>query len=123
MTTRGEARNISCPRDRPALPIVRTAVRDSYLILGLARDGVEAHNVHYARHMKPPIYSSVQPNETPTQYMHRARQFRRAAMQLADYVNGEQFWYIHRSSPTRRLRSTCIARGSSAAPPRRWPTM
>ena len=24
--------------------------------------------------------------------MHRARQFRRAAMQMADYVNGEQFW-------------------------------
>jgi hypothetical protein len=42
--------------------------------------------------MKPPVFSSVQPDETPTQYMHRARQFRRAAMQMADYVNGEQFW-------------------------------
>ena|SRR5271157_3369500 len=49
-------------------------------------------NGHYGRHMKPPIYLSVQPDGTPTQYMHRARQFRRAAMQMADYVNGEQFW-------------------------------
>jgi hypothetical protein len=67
-------------------------VRDSYLIPGLAGDGVRSTNAHYARHMKPPIYSSVQPDGTPAQYMHRARQFRRAAMQMADYVNGEQFW-------------------------------
>ena len=67
-------------------------MRDTHLILGPADDGVEAHNGHYVKHMKPPIYSSVQPDETPTQYMHRARQFRRAAMQMADYVNGEQFW-------------------------------
>jgi hypothetical protein len=60
-------------------------VRDSYLIPGLAGDGVRSTNAHYARHMKPPIYSSVQPDGMPAQHMHRARQFRRAAMQMADY--------------------------------------
>jgi len=42
--------------------------------------------------VKPPIFASVQPDASPLQYMHRARQFRRAAMQMADYVNGDQFW-------------------------------
>lgn len=44
------------------------------------------------RHMKLPIFSPAQTDGTPMQYMHRARQFRRAAMQMSDYVNGEQFW-------------------------------
>ena len=42
--------------------------------------------------MKPPIFSSVQPNGSPQQYMHRARMFRSAAINLPDISNGEQFW-------------------------------
>jgi hypothetical protein len=42
--------------------------------------------------MKPPMFASAQPDASPMEYMHRARQFRHAAMPMADYVNGEQFW-------------------------------
>jgi hypothetical protein len=42
--------------------------------------------------LKPPIFSSVQTNNSPEQYMHRARMFRAAAISLPDISNGEQFW-------------------------------
>lgn len=42
--------------------------------------------------MEPPIFSAVQPDASPQQYMHRARMFQRAALGMTDYLNGEQFW-------------------------------
>ena len=45
-----------------------------------------------AARSKAAVVVVLQPAGTPTQYLHRARQFRRATMQMADYVNGEQFW-------------------------------
>lgn len=42
--------------------------------------------------MQPPIFS-IQPSGTEAQqYLHRARQFREAAMHLPDSRNGEQNW-------------------------------
>ena len=42
--------------------------------------------------MRPPIFSPHSVGDTPQDYMHRARQFREAAMSLPDYKGGEQFW-------------------------------
>jgi hypothetical protein len=42
--------------------------------------------------MKPPMFAPAQSDSSPMDYMHRARQFRRAAMSMSDNVNGEQFW-------------------------------
>ncbi len=42
--------------------------------------------------MKPPIFSIGPTGDTAQQYLHRARMFRDAAMQLSDYSNGEQYW-------------------------------
>src|SRR5438270_489035 len=42
--------------------------------------------------MKLPIFPQLSGGETPQEYMHRARQFREAAMSLPDYKGGEQFW-------------------------------
>ena len=43
--------------------------------------------------MKPPIYSNVQPDETPQHFMGRARMFKQAATAIScDYVNGQQNW-------------------------------
>jgi hypothetical protein len=42
--------------------------------------------------MKPPIFSMRPTGNLAQQYMHRARMFRAAAIQLSDYSNGEQFW-------------------------------
>lgn len=40
---------------------------------------------------KPPIFSSPPSGNAAQQYLHRARSFRNAAMNLVDYSNGEQF--------------------------------
>src|SRR5215471_16667172 len=43
--------------------------------------------------MTPPIYSSPAAGlPLAQQYLHRARQFRKAAEKLPDYSNGEQCW-------------------------------
>lgn len=42
--------------------------------------------------MKPPIFSITQTGSIAQQYLHRARMFREAAVQLPDYFSGEQFW-------------------------------
>jgi hypothetical protein len=42
--------------------------------------------------LKPPIFSTAPSGSKPQQYLHRARQFRHAAIQLPDYFNGEQYW-------------------------------
>jgi hypothetical protein len=42
--------------------------------------------------MKPPIFSARPTGNTAQQYLHRARMFREAAVQLPDYRNGEEFW-------------------------------
>src|SRR5271156_1475891 len=42
--------------------------------------------------MRPPIFSIRPTGSDAQQYLHRARMFRRAAGELVDYVNGEQFW-------------------------------
>jgi hypothetical protein len=42
--------------------------------------------------MKPPIFSIRPTGNIAQQYLHRARMFREAAVQLPDYWNGEQFW-------------------------------
>jgi hypothetical protein len=41
---------------------------------------------------KPPIFSVPLTGTNAQQYLHRARMFRRAAIELTDYVNGEQNW-------------------------------
>ena len=41
--------------------------------------------------MKPPIFSQPPSGTIAQQYLHRARMFRAAAMELSDYSNGEQF--------------------------------
>jgi hypothetical protein len=42
--------------------------------------------------MKPAIFSARPTGNTAQQYLHRARMFREAAVQLPDYRNGEEFW-------------------------------
>ena len=42
--------------------------------------------------MRPPIFPPQTIGDTPQQYLHRARMFRDAAMQLPDYVNSEPNW-------------------------------
>jgi hypothetical protein len=42
--------------------------------------------------MKPQIFSSRPTGNLAQQYMHRARMFREAAIQLSDYSSGEPFW-------------------------------
>ena len=42
--------------------------------------------------LKPPMFSTSMPEDTPQQYLHRARMFRDAAIRMPDYSNGEQFW-------------------------------
>jgi hypothetical protein len=43
--------------------------------------------------MEPPHFASAQPDGTPMQFMHRARQFRRAAMPpMPDYESAGPFW-------------------------------
>jgi hypothetical protein len=42
--------------------------------------------------MKPPIFAVQPTGNEAQQYLHRARMFRRAATELVDYRNGEQFW-------------------------------
>jgi hypothetical protein len=41
---------------------------------------------------KPSIFSVPPTGSNAQQYMHRARMFRNSAMDLSDYVNGEQNW-------------------------------
>ena len=41
---------------------------------------------------RPPIFSGPTIGNTPQQYLHRARMFRSAAINLPDYSNGEQYW-------------------------------
>lgn len=42
--------------------------------------------------MKPPIFPIGLAGDTAQQFLHRARMFRNAAMELTEYVNGEQNW-------------------------------
>lgn len=42
--------------------------------------------------MKPPIYPGPTGGTDALRYLHRARMFRAAALQLPDYSNAEQFW-------------------------------
>ena len=42
--------------------------------------------------MKPPIFPGPRIEDSPQQYLHRARMFRDAAGRLYDYVNGETCW-------------------------------
>lgn|SRR5262249_47546963 len=42
--------------------------------------------------MNPPIFSIGLSGNKAQQYIHRARMFRRAAGELVDYSNGEQYW-------------------------------
>jgi hypothetical protein len=42
--------------------------------------------------MVPSIFSTVQPDATPLQYMHRARMFRDAAQEMENYRSNEQNW-------------------------------
>lgn len=42
--------------------------------------------------MSVPIFSIMPTGDIAQQYLHRARMFRQAAIQLPDYSNGEQFW-------------------------------
>jgi hypothetical protein len=42
--------------------------------------------------MKPPMFSMPLTGTQAQQFMHRARMFRNAAMQLPDYSSGEQYW-------------------------------
>lgn len=42
--------------------------------------------------MKPPIFPGPKIDDSPQQYLHRARMFRDAAGKLVDYVNGETCW-------------------------------
>ncbi|MGH6851317.1 MAG: hypothetical protein ACREDD_12870 [Methylocella sp.] len=42
--------------------------------------------------MKPPIYAPMQIGNEAQQYLHHARLFRQAAMDLPDYRNAEPFW-------------------------------
>jgi hypothetical protein len=42
--------------------------------------------------MKPPIFAIASSGTTAQQYLHRARQFREAAVRLPDSRNGEQNW-------------------------------
>jgi hypothetical protein len=42
--------------------------------------------------MRPPIFAVASTGPKAQQYLHRARQFREAAMGLPDYRNGEQNW-------------------------------
>jgi hypothetical protein len=42
--------------------------------------------------LKPPIYAPVTTGTDAQQYLHRARMFRAAAIDLPDYRNGEPFW-------------------------------
>ena len=43
--------------------------------------------------MRPPIYSSAPPEETPLHFMNRARMFQQAATKIAyDYADGQQNW-------------------------------
>lgn len=40
---------------------------------------------------RPPMFAPITGGTPAQQYMHRARMFRRAAIDLSDYSNGEQF--------------------------------
>lgn len=42
--------------------------------------------------MKPPMFSPPPGGSKPQQYLHRARMFMGAAINLPNYVNGEQNW-------------------------------
>jgi hypothetical protein len=42
--------------------------------------------------MRPPIYPGSAGGTDAVRYLHRARMFRAAAVQLPDYSNAEQFW-------------------------------
>jgi hypothetical protein len=42
--------------------------------------------------VKPPIYAPMMSGTEAQQYMHRARMFRAAAIELPDYRNAEPFW-------------------------------
>ncbi len=42
--------------------------------------------------MKPPMFSVTTSGNKAQQYIHRARMFRNAAINLPDYFNGEQYW-------------------------------
>jgi hypothetical protein len=42
--------------------------------------------------MKPPIFPGLKIEDSPQQYLHRARMFSDAAGKLVDYVNGETCW-------------------------------
>ena len=42
--------------------------------------------------MKPPMFSPPSGGSKPQQYLHRARMFKHAAINLPNYVNGEQNW-------------------------------
>ena len=53
---------------------------------------IGVHIDEFEETMKPPIFSIRPTGNTAQQYMHRARMFRRAAGELVDYSNGEQFW-------------------------------
>lgn len=42
--------------------------------------------------MPPPMFSPQPIDDTPQQYLHRARMFMQASMALSDYCNSEQNW-------------------------------
>jgi hypothetical protein len=51
-----------------------------------------AHNSALTPSMRPPVYPSPTIEDSPQQYMHRARMFRDAAGRLVDYTNSEVNW-------------------------------
>jgi len=66
-----------------------------FLLLGGRRQIFRLHLVIIPRDggaMRPPIFPPQTIGDTPQQYLHRARMFRDAAMQLPDYVNSEPNW-------------------------------
>jgi hypothetical protein len=48
--------------------------------------------ISYRTAVKPPIYQGPRIEDSPQQYLHRARMFRDAAVGLSDYKSGEPFW-------------------------------
>jgi hypothetical protein len=44
---------------------------------------------------QPPVFSPPRSGSKPQQYLHLARMFRAAALELPDYVNNEQNWPVY----------------------------
>lgn len=78
---------------------------------------------------KPPIFSMPPTGTVAQQYLHRARQFRANAINMPDYLNGEQNWpkyavVMHAIELTlKAFAHHAIARGKAAAPQPKQPDL